>query len=66
MGVGADELWIEIGDDGGRTRSPVNGAGGGHGLIGLRERLRLYGGNLEVGQDGEGFVLTARLPMDAE
>jgi signal transduction histidine kinase len=40
-------------------------AGGGHGLIGMRERVRLHGGHLQTGplSDG-GFVVRAHLPLD--
>ncbi|GAB2810008.1 hypothetical protein GCM10022221_04260 [Actinocorallia aurea] len=37
-------------------------SGGGHGLTGLRERVRLSGGELAAGPDGEGFAVRARLP----
>jgi signal transduction histidine kinase len=55
---------LEVADDG---RGPSAGAnGGGHGLIGMRERVALYGGSLETrpGADG-GFVVRASLPIAA-
>jgi len=40
--------------------------GDGHGLIGMRERVALFGGALEVGaRPGGGFQVAARLPLDA-
>jgi signal transduction histidine kinase len=37
---------------------------GGHGLVGMREHVALYGGELEVGRDdGGGFRVRARFPL---
>jgi signal transduction histidine kinase len=60
-----ERLELEISDDG--TGSGSNGKGeGGHGLIGLRERIALYGGELESGPGPEGgWLLRARLPLEA-
>jgi signal transduction histidine kinase len=39
----------------------------GHGLIGMRERVRLYGGELTTGRGrGGGFAVRARLPLTTE
>jgi signal transduction histidine kinase len=43
---------------------PGEGPGGGHGLVGMRERVRVYGGSLDAGADeGGGFAVRARLPV---
>ena len=37
-------------------------AGGGHGLIGMRERAALFGGELDAGPRAGGFRVRATLP----
>jgi signal transduction histidine kinase len=58
------EVIIEVTDEGSRGQEPrpTARAGGGHGLIGMRERTALFGGELEAGPYGTGFRVTASLP----
>jgi signal transduction histidine kinase len=59
------ELVVEVVDDG--SAAPEGGGNGGHGLIGMRERVALYGGELDAGRrDQGGFGVRARFPLDAE
>jgi signal transduction histidine kinase len=58
----SDELQIEVRDNGdGRSTSD----GLGHGLVGMRERVKIYGGEMTADTAPEGgFVLGARLPLE--
>jgi signal transduction histidine kinase len=61
-----DEIGIEVTDDGpGGPRPAAAGGEGGHGLIGMRERAALFGGDLAAGPDGPGFRVRASLPAAA-
>ena len=58
---GFDELQIEVRDNG-VGNSPTDGLG--HGLVGVRERVKIYGGEMTAGaENGGGFVLSTRLPL---
>ena len=56
-----DEIRIEIRDDGkgaGLNESP------GYGLVGVRERVKIYGGEMTTGMaNGGGYILSTRLPL---
>ena len=55
------ELQVDVRDDGDGAGS---GDGLGHGLIGVRERVKIYGGEMSAGSAaGGGFLLSARLPL---
>ena len=56
-----DELRIAVVDDG---AGPTHASEGGHGLVGMRERVSLYGGVLDAGPlPDRGFGVRARLPL---
>ena len=58
---GRDEIQIDVRDDG---RGVSSSDGLGHGLVGVRERVKLYGGRMSAGAvDGRGFLLSTNLPF---
>jgi signal transduction histidine kinase len=62
----ADAVEVLVSD---RGNGPVDArlAGSGHGLVGMRERVRMYGGELHAGRRrGGGFEVSARLPLEGE
>ncbi len=58
---GDRSLDVEVVDDG---VGPNGSSNGGHGLVGMRERVRVYGGTFEAGPEANGgFGLRAQLPL---
>jgi signal transduction histidine kinase len=56
----AEALDVEVADDGAGV---AGGGDGGHGLTGMRERVSVYGGDLQVGpQPDGGYAVRVRLP----
>jgi len=60
----SDELQLEIRDNG---EGAATTGGLGHGLVGVRERVKIYGGEMTTGTaTGGGFVLSTRLPVSGD
>jgi signal transduction histidine kinase len=56
-----DEVEVEVRDNG---LGSATTDGLGHGLVGVRERVKIYGGEMSAGTaTGGGFVLSTRLPV---
>ena len=61
-GPAVQDLELQVADDGRGPEATTNGHG--HGLVGIRERVKLYGGELSSGPaPGGGFRLTTSLPL---
>ena len=59
-----DQVRVEVIDTGGRPSGSA-GTGTGRGLIGLRERLAVYGGTLQAGpRVSGGYRVLARIPVE--
>jgi signal transduction histidine kinase len=61
-----DRIEIEVVDDGrGAARDLQNGRGRGHGLVGMKERAALYGGEVKAGpRPGGGYSVRATFPLE--
>jgi signal transduction histidine kinase len=62
VGHEADVLCVEVVNRGGRRAAA---SGGGHGVVGMRERVRMHGGRFTAEPTDDGFAVTARLPLGA-
>ena len=61
----ADAVELEVTDDGRGPRPGDSAPTDGHGLVGMRERVSLYGGRLHTGpRTAGGFIVRALIPLD--
>jgi signal transduction histidine kinase len=59
-----DDVEIQVRDNG---HGAGTSDGLGHGLVGVRERVKIYGGEMSAGKEnGGGFVLSTRLPLSGD
>jgi len=64
LAFGDEHLDVEVSDTGTGVVPGADGAGAGHGLIGMRERAHAAGGTLRAGPGSAGgFTVSARLPV---
>ena len=62
---GPNALDVTVADRGRGSAPRSDLPSGGHGIVGMRERVRIYGGELSAGpQPGGGFAVRAHLPLD--
>jgi signal transduction histidine kinase len=69
VGYRDQDVTVEVTDDGRGAVPPASDGrvGSGHGLIGMRERVQAFGGDLQTGpRPGGGFRVAARLPFAAD
>jgi signal transduction histidine kinase len=62
---GPGELELSIRDEGGTGSRDLAAQGQGRGLIGMRERVAVFGGELRAGPAPGGFGIDVRLPLGA-
>jgi signal transduction histidine kinase len=59
-----DDLMVDVTDDGRGAATALAGVGTGNGLIGMRERVEIYGGEFTSGpRPGGGYTVHATLPI---
>jgi signal transduction histidine kinase len=70
LGYTNDAVSVSVVDDGGGAGGPAEGEGvrerpGGHGLVGMRERVKVHNGHFAAGPAGSGWSVEATIPMHA-
>ena len=62
LDYGQHQVILDVRDSGG-SPGELAAAGGGYGLLGMRERAELLGGSLDAGPEEEGFAVTLKVPV---
>ncbi len=65
IAFGSDALTISVTDEGPARAAGTGSGEPGHGLLGMRERVALFGGRLDATRHGAGFAVRAVLPLEA-
>lgn len=63
-----EEVRVSVVDDGGQAatvRSAADSPAGGHGLVGMRERVNVHHGQMSAGPAGTGWAVEATIPLRA-
>jgi signal transduction histidine kinase len=63
LSYASSEVALEVADDGRGRRASGDP---GYGLVGIQERVSLYGGTFAAGDDGGGYTVRAAIPYQAE
>ncbi len=58
---GSQDLELDVSN---RMNGPSPAGGGGYGLVGMRERARLFGGSFDAGPENGSFHVRVRLPLE--
>jgi signal transduction histidine kinase len=67
ISYGAHELVVTVTDDGRGAATALSGIGAGQGLIGMRERVEIYGGEFSSGpRPAGGYAVRAVLPIASD
>jgi signal transduction histidine kinase len=64
VAYGSNTVTVEVTDDGRGATTALSAGGAGHGLIGMRERVEIYGGTFSAGPRADrGYGVRAVLPI---